>query len=214
MPALQAPIYLNPWLKTELEGNALLVDKIPDLDDVIHDGVTCQKWLVRFAPDQLLVRRWLDYADAVTYDVPGTALSCMQAQFGAGTLTLAARGYYANDGSIPMSYSATYVSPHWYMPAAGRIRAVSAFLKSAAVVGTPPAARFIIYAQNASKHQLVMTGSNVTNATTYASAKDLTTATFAQGDHVNVILYSAVAGADSLAITHALYQAWIQFGTF
>jgi len=66
----QCKIYLDPWDKNHLEGTAMLIDRIPDTYEATYRGVTCQRWLARFAPDQDNAKRWLDYTDAEPYDYP------------------------------------------------------------------------------------------------------------------------------------------------
>lgn len=69
----QCKIYLDPWDKADLEGTAMLIDRIPDITERTYRGVTCQRWLVRFAPDQDNAKRWLDYGDAEPYTYPHLA---------------------------------------------------------------------------------------------------------------------------------------------
>jgi len=66
----QCKIYLDPWDKNDLEGTAMLIDRIPDTYEATYRGVTCQRWLVRFMPDQDNAKRWLDYTDAEAYVYP------------------------------------------------------------------------------------------------------------------------------------------------
>lgn len=66
----QCAIYLDPWDKTDLEATAMLIARMPDITDRIYRGVTCQRWFVRFVPDQAVVFRWLDYGDAEPYVFP------------------------------------------------------------------------------------------------------------------------------------------------
>lgn len=66
----QCKIYLDPWDKADLEGTAMLINRMPDITDRTYRGVTCQRWLVRFQPDQDNAFRWLDYTDAEAYEYP------------------------------------------------------------------------------------------------------------------------------------------------
>ncbi len=66
----QCKIYLDPWDKLDLEGTAMLISRMPDITDREYRGVTCQRWFVRFVPDQAIVFRWLDYGDAEPYEYP------------------------------------------------------------------------------------------------------------------------------------------------
>jgi len=68
--AEQCAIYLDPYDKTNLEGTAMLIGRMPDIGDRTYRGVTCQRWFVRFLPDQAIVYRWLDYGDAEPYVFP------------------------------------------------------------------------------------------------------------------------------------------------
>lgn len=69
----QCKIYLDPWDKTDLEGTAMLIKRMPDIEEGTYRGVTCQRWFVRFLPDQDIVFRWLDYDDAEPYAYPHLA---------------------------------------------------------------------------------------------------------------------------------------------
>jgi len=100
------------------------------------------------------------------------------------------------------------------MPYAGRIRAIAAYSHTLTVVGTPPPVRIIPYVNNVALHQLIMTGSNVSNAHVHGMATDIDTAIFSAGTHLQVAAYSAVTTTDSLPLENIVAQVFVQFGTF
>lgn len=102
----QCKIYLDPWDKADLEGTAMLINRMPDIGERTYRGVTCQRWLVRFQPDQDNAMRWLDYGDAETYVYPHLAPHA---------LTLGSTEIILNDASPILSFPTIHgVTAKWY----------------------------------------------------------------------------------------------------
>lgn len=102
----QCAIYLDPWDKTDLEGTAMLIGRMPDITNRLYRGVTCQRWFVRFLPDQDIIFRWLDYGDAEAYVYP--IQDSFAISFGLRSITI-------NDASPALSFPKSHaVDMDWW----------------------------------------------------------------------------------------------------
>lgn len=124
--ANQAKIYHDPWHKTSLEGTAQLCYRIPDTPGTTHHGITCQRWLVRFLPDQDLTARWLDVADIEPYILP--TQDSNQYAFSRATLLFDIDEWVRLSlkvGEVEARYVFTDFQAGYVLPRAGRLSALA-----------------------------------------------------------------------------------------
>lgn len=214
MSAEGCNIYLDPWDKTDLEGHALLTDRIPDTPERSYRGVTCERWLVRFQEDQDATPRWLDYSDAIAWDPPAFQVIVYQTQMDTFTFTNALGFTRVQIGNIQTSHIPADDGIKPVLPKIGRIRHLALSFYVSAKVGTPPLVR--IYCLTTGQQHTIydIPDSNTVGNYVRFSVADIVGADFSAGDTLLVTLQCIPGGADTLTIVDALVDIHIQWGDF
>lgn len=211
MPAQGVDVYLDPWLKTQLEGHALCVQRIANIDEATHHAVTCQRWHVRFAHDQEITPRWVDPADFVDWIPPlwNTALY----QFSLPVADLSQDHiwsyYYVGHVQIARIY------PAIQMPANGRLRAYCSASHVTDRTGDPALASIVFRKNDAYWFGATLLSSDTICTKAYDHDYNLTGRNFAQGDLIDIRIQGASGNGDwTLVLQQNLLSLLVQWGTF
>lgn len=214
MAAQGCDIYLDPWVKDDKEGHALLLNRIPDIPESTHHGVTCQRWRVRFAEDQDATTKWLDYGDAIDWVPPAWNISVYQTQileytFSEGNVTKA-----VSIGEIALGHSAPDIGHKPVIPKAGRIRHIGVGLRTRTVVDTPPPLLLGLRLAGIVQDSITIPDGNLSNKWIRFWATELTPYVFPTGTTLHASLYCPCTGAQELPLDHVFIDLHIQWGNF
>ena len=214
MPAEGVNVYNDPWDKADLEGFAMLFDRIPDTNERTYRGVTCQRWLVRFQEDQEPTPRWIDYGDAVPWIQPLFNTINFQLDRPPHQFTAASQlaGLYWNDSSTytpPYAGATTIVVPH-----ACRLRSWAAHLYISNVANGPPNPYFRFDSNAFASYYYEILGSAGAPVHLYPYEDLLEGHNMAAGDMISVMHFCACTGAQTLSDQNVTLALILQWGDF
>jgi len=208
----QCKIYLDPWDKTDLEGTAMLINRMPDIDERTYRSVTCQRWLVRFLPDQDNAMRWLDYNDAETYEYPYLTPH---------VFTLAVPSIAINDASPACSFlSAHAVQLTWWpgihvaafiMPHDGFLRGYSIMYTTVGASGGSNPTMFTVRKNDVWLDGLTLAHSTTPGGPYSADFHRTPPRTFADGDKITAGLTGPQPAGEDIELSNiiaSLFCAW------
>lgn len=210
----QCPIYLDPWEKEQLEGVALMVQRIPDTEERTHHGVTCQRWHVRFEEDQDLAVRWLDVADKYLWEPVIRNTSLIQWNIPEANFTDEIAKVPFRIGPVELYWTAGNPLAAFVAPAAGRIRCFSlhSFVSAYNADGDRPTFQLLL-------NSVFLIGYYPTNGAhvgvhDYEVTPDYKDKIFAKGDRITAHILCILEEGETVTLTNSLMFPLIQWGTF
>lgn len=214
MTAKGCDVFLDPWVKDNLEGHALLLQRIPDTPESTHHGVTCQRWHVRFHEDQDISSRWLDYGDAITWEPPTWNISLLQTQIPSHTFTQAEYFKHVMIGNVQTTTGTPTLGAKILVPKAGRIRNIALYMYTGTMQGTPPLLRIAFFINAVYQTTQIITDSNLSGKHLFQTWTDLTIYPFSDDHTIACYLYSYCAAEEELPVYNVLLDLHLQWGNF
>lgn len=211
MPSQGVNVYLDPWEKAQFEGHALCVQRIANILESTHHGVTCQRWHVRFHEDQENAVRWVDAGDFIDWVPPTWNVSIYQFSLPVANLShaLAWARFWIGDVQLYAFY------PTVQMPYAGRIRAWSAATHVTERTGDPSKALIAISKNDNYWFSRTLQSSQTICTKAHDYGYDMVGRNFAQGDRLDFRIQAVSSNGDwTLVLQQNLLHVLIQWGNF
>lgn len=211
MAAQGVDVYLDPWVKDDFEGHALCVQRIANIPESTHHGVTCQRWHVRFHEDQQNAVRWVDPGDFIDWSPALRNTSLIELTLPVCSLDQDNLQFYWWRGDVRLGR----VNPAIQMPYAGRIRAWSTYTHVTDRVGNPSKATLAFHKNGVYWFGHVLAESDTICAPAFDHLSDIDGRDFAQYDRLTArVQVAALDGDFTLTLQRNLLTVLVQWGNF
>lgn len=214
MPAQGVNVYLDPYEKTELEGHALCVQRIANIPESTHHGVTCQRWHVRFQEDQDNTARWVDAGDFIDWVPPAWNVSCFQFQLPSATFSEGVGSHPFWTGDVQLSQAWVGDGPHLVIPCNGRLRGVSLYSHTSGKAGTPGPVTTPVFVNASLDWNFTIPDAQTVCVHSFNATYPIDGVPVAKGDKVTIRAQCTCDGAETLTLQNLILILMFQWGNF